>query len=263
MPYDYELIKVEVSDAVATMTLNRPPMNPMSVQLFWEIGQCARELSADDAVRAVVITGGEKVFSAGADITELIQAGPIDVVKSVRTVQANFCAVEDIPKPTIAAINGFAVGGGCELSICCDFRFVHEGALIGQPEMLLGVIPGAGGCNRLPRLVGPAWAKEIIYSGKIYTAQQCLDMGLVQKIVTGEDSVIEVAQKIAARYAKGPAVALAMAKHVINKGMECSMEEGLIMEAQGIALCFASEDQKIGMRTFLDEGPGKAKFVGK
>jgi enoyl-CoA hydratase/carnithine racemase len=135
--------------------------------------------------------------------------------------------------------------------------------MIGQPEILLGVIPGAGGCNRLPRLVGPAWAKEIIYSGKVYTAQQCLEMGLVQKVVMGEDSVIALAQKIAARYAKGPAVALAMAKHVINKGMECSMEEGLIMEAQGIALCFASEDQKIGMRTFLDEGPGKAKFVGK
>ena len=263
MPYDYELIKVEVEDAVATMTLDRPPMNPMSVQLFFEIGQCARKLSADDAVRAVVITGGEKVFSAGADITELIQAGPIDVIKHVRSVQANFCAVEDIPKPTIAAINGFAVGGGCELSICCDFRFAHEGAMIGQPEILLGVIPGAGGCNRLPRLVGPAWAKEIVYSGKIYTAQQCLEMGLVQKIVSGEDSVIAVAQKIAARYARGPAVALAMAKHVINKGMECSMEEGLLIEAQGIAMCFASEDQKIGMRSFLEEGPGKAEFVGK
>lgn len=263
MPYDYELIVVEVSDAVATMTLNRPPMNPMSPQLFLEIGQCARELSLDQEVRAVVITGGEKVFSAGADITELIKNGPIEVAQSVGIVQASFSAVEDIPKPTIAAINGFAVGGGCELSICCDFRYAHEGAMIGQPEMLLGVIPGAGGCNRLPRLVGPAWAKEIIYSGRIYTAQQCLDMGLIQRIVSGDDSVIEVARRTAARYAKGPAVALAMAKRVINKGMECSIEEGLIIEAQGIALCFASEDQKIGMRSFLEEGPGKAKFIGR
>ena len=263
MPYDYELIVVEVSDAVATMTLNRPPMNPMSPQLFLEIGQCARELSLDQEVRAVVITGGEKVFSAGADITELIKNGPIEVAQSVGIVQASFSAVEDIPKPTIAAINGFAVGGGCELSICCDFRYAHEGAMIGQPEMLLGVIHGAGGCNRLPRLVGPAWAKEIIYSGRIYTAQQCLDMGLIQRIVSGDDSVIEVARKTAARYAKGPAVALAMAKRVINKGMECSIEEGLIIEAQGIALCFASEDQKIGMRSFLEEGPGKARFIGR
>ncbi len=263
MSYDYELIKVEVEVGVATMILNRPPMNPMNQQLFGEIGQCARELAADDAVRAVVITGGGEVFSAGADISELIQAGPLEVARHVRNVQESFCDVENIPKPTIAAINGFAVGGGCELSICCDFRFAHEGAMIGQPEILLGVIPGAGGCNRLPRLLGPAWAKEIIYSGKIYTARQCLEMGLVQKIINGDDSVIEVARKTAARYAGGPAIALAMAKHVINKGIECSIEEGLIMEAQGIALCFASEDQEIGMRSFLEEGPGKARFVGR
>jgi len=263
MAYDYELLKVELSEGVALVTLNRPPMNPMSGQLFLEIGQCARELSVDDQVRSVVITGGQEHFSAGADIKELVQASPIDVMKGVGHAQASFSAVEDIPKPVIAAINGFAVGGGCELSICCDFRYAHEGALIGQPEMLLGVIPGAGGCNRLPRLVGPAWAKEIIYSGRIYTAQQCLDMGLIQKIVKGEDSVIEAALSTAARYAKGPAVALAMAKMAINKGMECSIEEGLIIEAQGIAMCFASEDQRIGMESFLEKGPGKAEFTGK
>jgi enoyl-CoA hydratase/carnithine racemase len=263
MPYDYDLVKVDMRDAVATMTLNRPPLNPMSVQLFTQIGLCARELDLDDQVRAVVVTGGDEHFSAGADISEMVDAGAIEVSRFIRIVQGSFCAVEDILKPTIAAINGFAFGGGCELAICCDFRFAHESALIGQPEIMLGVIPGAGGCNRLPRLIGPALAKEMIYTGRAYKARQCLEMGLIQKVVGEEVSVIEEAQKVAARYARGPAVALAMAKQVINKGMECSIEEGLINEAHGISLCFASEDQRIGMRTFLEKGPGKAEFVGK
>ncbi|MBU1669961.1 MAG: enoyl-CoA hydratase/isomerase family protein [Actinobacteria bacterium] len=263
MAYEYELLKVDVDEGVATVLLNRPPLNPMNVVLFTEIGQCARELSFDDDVRSVVITGGEEHFAAGADIREMVDASAIEVTKAIRLVQASFSAVEDIPKPVIAAINGFALGGGCELAICCDFRFAHEKALIGQPEILLGVIPGAGGTQRLPRLIGPALAKEMIYSGKAYTAARCHEMGLVQKVVTGEDSVIELARKVAGGYAKGAAVALAMAKRAVNKGTECSMEEGLIIEAHGISLCFASEDQKIGMRTFLDEGPGKARFTGR
>jgi enoyl-CoA hydratase/carnithine racemase len=263
MAYRYELVEVDISDGVATMLLNRPPVNPMSIQLFTEIGECARELSFDDEARAVVITGGEKHFSAGADITEMVEASALDVSKVIRVVQAAFSAVENIPKPVIAAINGFALGGGCELAICADFRFAHENAFIGQPEILLGVIPGAGGTQRLPRLLGPAIAKEMIYSGKTYTARECAEMGLVQKVVEGGDSVIEVARKIAGRYARGPAVALAMAKTAVNRGMESSIEEGLVIEAHGISLCFASEDQKTGMKTFLEKGPGKAEFLGR
>jgi enoyl-CoA hydratase/carnithine racemase len=187
----------------------------------------------------------------------------VDITKFNVLAQESFSKVENIPKPVIAAINGFALGGGCELAISCDWRYAHENAKIGQPEILLGIIPGAGGTQRLPRLIGPAKAKEMIYSGRFYSAQECLEMGLVQKVVTGEESVIEYAQKVAARYATGPAVALAMAKRAINKGMECSIVEGLVIESQGFTICFASEDQKIGMRTFLAEGPGKAKFVGR
>ncbi len=263
MAYDYELVLVDVKDGVATMTLNRPPLNPLNGQLFLEIGLCADELAMDDDVRAVVLTGGEKHFAAGADIKEMESSTPIEVAKFIRTAQASFTKVESIPKPVIAAMNGFALGGGCELCICADWRYVSEEAQIGQPEILLGIIPGAGGTQRLPRLIGPALAKEIIYSGKFYSAQECLQMGLVQKVVEKDKSVIELAQKIAARYAKGPAVALAQAKLAINRGMDCAKDEGLIIEAQGIALCFASEDQKIGMRTFLEKGPGKAEFVGR
>jgi len=263
MAYDYELLIVEVEDGVATVTLNRPPLNPFNRELFTQLGNCALELATDEEVRAVVITGGEKNFAAGADIKEMAEANPVEITKFIRVGQGSFTAVENIPKPVIAAINGFALGGGCELAIACDWRFAHENAKIGQPEILLGIIPGAGGTQRLPRLIGPARAKEMIYSGRFYSAQECLEFGLVQKVVSGEESVIEVAKQEAAKYAKGPAFALAMAKKSINKGMECSMEEGLVIEAQSFCLCFGSEDQKIGMRTFLEEGPGKAKFVGR
>jgi enoyl-CoA hydratase/carnithine racemase len=263
MAYDYELVKVEIADGVATMTLNRPPLNPLNAELGLQIGLCADELSMDDNVRAVVLTGGDKHFAAGADIKEMVEMNAVVVSKFVVKLQESFTKIESIPKPVIAAMNGFALGGGCELAICADWRYAHEEAKIGQPEILLGIIPGAGGTQRLPRLIGPAKAKEMIYSGRFYGAQECFEMGLVQKVITGDESVIEYAQKIAAKYAKGPAVALSMAKKAVNKGMECSIEEGLIIEAQGIALCFASEDQKIGMRTFIEEGPGKADFTGR
>jgi len=263
MAYDYELLLVDVKDGVATVTLNRPPLNPLNSDLFIQIGRCADELAADDRVRAVVITGGEKNFAAGADIKEMAEASAVEIIKFNSIAQESFTKVENIPKPVIAAINGFALGGGCELALACDWRYAHENAKIGQPEILLGIIPGAGGTQRLPRLIGPARAKEMIYSGRFYSAQECLEMGLVQKVVTGEDSVIEYAQSVAAKYASGPAVALAMAKRAINKGLECSMAEGMLIEGQAFAICFASEDQKIGMRTFLAEGPGKAKFVGR
>jgi enoyl-CoA hydratase/carnithine racemase len=263
MAYDYELLIVEVEDGIATVTLNRPPLNPFNSNLFSQLGRCADELTSDDEVRAVVITGGEKNFAAGADIKEMAEANPVQINKFIKVGQGSITAVENIPKPVIAAINGFALGGGCELAIACDWRFVHEDAKIGQPEILLGIIPGAGGTQRLPRLIGPARAKEMIYSGRFYGAQECLEFGLVQKVVAGSESVIELAKKVASKYVNGPAVALAMAKKSINKGMECSIEEGLIIEAQSFSLCFGSEDQKIGMRSFLEEGPGKAKFLGK
>jgi enoyl-CoA hydratase/carnithine racemase len=265
MAYDFEFLKVEVEDYVATVRLDRPKVNALNSQVFIEIGLCASELKFDDNVRAVVVTGGEKVFAAGADIKEMAEATPMIVTKIIGGAQDALTALSNVPKPVIAAINGFALGGGCELALACDWRFAGETAQIGVPEILLGIIPGAGGTQRLPRLIGPAKAKEMIFSGRFYDAKKCLDYGVVDKVVEGDGAaVIAEAQKVAKRYAtKYPPFAIAMAKDSINRGLNCSISDGLVIEAQGIALCFSTEDQKIGMRTFIESGPGKAEFTGK
>ncbi|MCJ7745514.1 MAG: enoyl-CoA hydratase-related protein [Actinobacteria bacterium] len=265
MAYDFEFLRVEIEDMVATVTLDRPKVNALNAQVFLEIGKCATELQYDDEVRAVVITGGEKVFAAGADIKEMVDATPALVSKFIGGAQDSLTRLENVLKPVIAAINGFALGGGCELALTADWRFAGETAQIGAPEILLGIIPGAGGTQRLPRLIGPAKAKELIYSGRFYDAKTCLAYGLVDKVVEGDGSdVIAEARKVAKRYAgKYPPIALAMAKRSINNGINCSLVDGLALEAQSMAICFSTEDQKIGMKTFLKEGPGKARFTGK
>jgi len=265
MAYDFEFLKVDVEEYVATVRLDRPKLNALNSQLFIEIGMCARELQYDDAVRAVVVTGGEKVFAAGADIKEMAEATPMLVTKIIGGAQDALTALANVPKPVIAAINGFALGGGCELALACDWRFAGETAQIGVPEILLGIIPGAGGTQRLSRLIGPARAKEMIFSGRFYDAKTCLEYGVVDRFVEGDGAaVVAEAQKVAGRYArKYPPFALAMAKDAINRGLNCSISDGLVIEAQGIALCFSTEDQKIGMRTFIEKGPGQAEFIGK
>ena len=266
MAYDYEFVKVEIDDFVATMRLDRPKVNALNAQVFLEIGSSADELALDDNVRAIVVTGGEKVFAAGADIKEMAEATPVMVAKIIGNAQGALNKLENCLKPVIAAINGFALGGGCELALACDWRFAGETCQIGVPEILLGIIPGAGGTQRLPRLIGPAKAKEMIFSGRFYDAQTAKAYGLIDKVVEGEEgsAVIAEAQKVARRYAdRYPPFALAMAKRSVNNGLNCSMADGLVIEAQSIALCFSTEDQKIGMKTFIEEGPGKARFTGK
>lgn len=265
MAYDYEFLRVTVDEGAATVLLDRPKVNALNSQFFLEIGQCATELHYDDGVRAIVITGGEKVFAAGADIKEMADATPVMVAKIIGGAQEALTRLENVLKPVIAAINGFALGGGCELALTADWRFAGETAQIGVPEILLGIIPGAGGTQRLPRLIGPAKAKELIYSGRFYDAKTCHAYGLVDKVVEGDGSaVIAEAQKVAKRYAtKYPPFALAMAKRSVNNGLNCSMTDGLVIEAQSIALCFSTEDQKIGMKTFIEKGPGQAEFIGK
>lgn len=265
MAYDYEFLKVTISDKVATVLLDRPKVNALNSQVFSEIARCATELQYDDSVRAIVITGGERVFAAGADVKEMADATPVMVARIISGAQEALTRLENVLKPVIAAINGYALGGGCELALTADWRFAGETAQIGLPEILLGIIPGAGGTQRLPRLIGPAKAKEMIYSGRFYDAKKCLEYGLVDKVVEGDPAnVIAEAQKIARIYAsKYPPFALAMAKRSINHGLNCSLSDGLALEAQSIALCFSTEDQKIGMRTFIEKGPGKAEFIGK
>lgn len=265
MAYEYEFIRVEVEDGVATVTLDRPKVNALNSQLFAEIGNCATELHYDDGVRAVVLTGGETVFAAGADIKEMVDATPAQVAKIIGGAQDALNRMENVLKPVIAAVNGFALGGGCELALTADWRFAGETAQIGVPEILLGIIPGAGGTQRLPRLIGPARAKEMIFSGRFYDASTMKEYGVVDRLVEGDGSaVIAEAKKVAGKYAsKYPPIALAMAKRSVNNGINCSLVDGLAIEAQSIALCFATEDQTIGMETFIEKGPGKAEFTGR
>ncbi|GAA2006098.1 enoyl-CoA hydratase-related protein [Nocardiopsis rhodophaea] len=260
-----EFVRVEAdpaNPAVAVIRLDRPKMNALNAQVQREIGAAAEQVGADDAVRAVVIYGGEKVFAAGADIKEMADMSYADMSAHSRALQDSFTAVARIPKPVIAAITGYALGGGCELALCADFRVAADDAKLGQPEILLGVIPGAGGTQRLSRLVGPARAKDLIYTGRMVAADEAQRIGLVDEIAPAAE-VYSTAAAMAARYAKGPAIALRAAKQAIDNGLETDLDTGLEIERLHFSGLFATEDQKTGMRSFVEQGPGKATFSGR
>jgi enoyl-CoA hydratase/carnithine racemase len=255
-------IRIEIDGAVATIRVDRPPMNALSARMQDEIAAAAVKVAADPAVRAVVIYGGEKVFAAGVDIKEMAEASYPRMAADTRRLQASFTAIAKIPKPVVAAITGYALGGGMELALCADFRIAGESARLGQPEILLGIIPGAGGTQRLPRLVGPARAKDIIFTGRFVRAQEALAIGLVDKVVP-DDQVYAAARDMVQRYAGGPAVALSAAKQAIDEGLEVDLGAGLEIERLHFAGLFATEDQRTGMRSFIENGPGKATFAGQ
>jgi enoyl-CoA hydratase/carnithine racemase len=257
-----EFVRVETDQAIATIRLDRAPMNVLNAQVQDEIAAAAGEVSADSSVRAVVLYGGAKVFAAGADIKEMAGASYGQMAADSRRLQASFTAVAKIPKPVVAAITGYALGGGLELALCADFRVAGQGAKVGQPEILLGVIPGAGGTQRLPRLIGPARAKDIVFTGRLVGAAEALDIGLVDQVTPDED-VYDVARALVARYATGPALALRAAKQAIDDGLETDLNTGLEIERLHFAGLFATEDQRTGMRSFVENGPGKATFAGK
>ena len=258
-----EFVNLEVADnGVGTIRLDRPKVNALNAAVAREIDEAVEAARTDDRVRAVVLWGGERVFAAGADIKEMEERDAVTMYQYIGEFQDVFTRLENLPKVTVAAINGYALGGGCELTLACDFRVCAEDSQLGQPEILLGVIPGAGGSQRLPRLVGTGRAKDIIYSGRFVGAEEALAIGLVNEVVPPGE-VYERAVKLAARYARGPSVALTAAKQAIQNGMQVDMANGLLIERQAFAALFASEDQKIGMKSFLEQGPGKAEFVGR
>ena len=257
-----EFVRVESADGIATIRLDRPKMNALNAQVQDEIAQAAAQVSADDEVRAVILYGGERVFAAGADIKEMSALGyPAMAVRSA-ALQASFTAVADIPKPVVAAVTGYALGGGLELALCADFRVLGESAKVGQPEILLGIIPGAGGTQRLPRLIGPARAKDLIFSGRPVAADEALAIGLADKVVPDAE-VYQAARDMMARYAAGPAIALRAAKQAVNQGLEVDLATGLEIERLHFAALFSTEDQKTGMTSFMENGPGKAVFEGR
>ncbi len=257
-----EFVRVETEQSIATIRLDRPPMNALNGQVQEEIAAAAAQVGADPAVAAVVLYGGGKVFAAGADIKEMADATYAAMAADSRRLQASFTAVARIPKPVVAAITGYALGGGLELALCADFRVAGEGARLGQPEILLGVIPGAGGTQRLPRLVGPARAKDIVFTGRFVPAAEALAIGLVDRVVPDAE-VYQAARDLVGRSVGGPALALRAATQAIDDGLETDLDTGLEIERLQFAGLFATEDQRTGMRSFIDNGPGKATFAGR
>ncbi|MGW2521957.1 enoyl-CoA hydratase/isomerase family protein [Streptomyces sp. NPDC001617] len=253
-------VNLEVSEGVGTIRLDRPPMNALDVATQDRLKELAEEATRREDVRAVIVYGGEKVFAAGADIKEMQNMDHAAMVLRSRALQESFTAVARIPKPVVAAVTGYALGGGCELALCADFRIAAENARLGQPEILLGLIPGAGGTQRLARLIGPSKAKDLIFTGRMVKADEALTLGLVDRVVPA-DEVYAAAHEWAAKLAQGPAIALRAAKESIDTGLETDLETGLAVERSWFAGLFATEDRERGMRSFVEEGPGKAKFL--
>ncbi|GAA2917148.1 enoyl-CoA hydratase/isomerase family protein [Streptomyces mexicanus] len=252
-------VTLEVADGVGTLRLDRPPMNALDVATQDRLKELAEEAGRREDVRAVVLYGGEKVFAAGADIKEMQVMDHTAMVLRARALQDSFTAVARIPKPVVAAVTGYALGGGCELALCADYRVAADNAKLGQPEILLGLIPGAGGTQRLSRLIGPSKAKDLIFTGRQVKADEALALGLVDRVVPAAE-VYETAHTWAATLAQGPAIALRAAKEAIDTGLETDIETGLAVERNWFAGLFATEDRERGMRSFVEEGPGKAKF---
>jgi enoyl-CoA hydratase len=258
----YDVLLCEKEDGVALVTINRPEaLNALNAQVFGELGRIFGELEDDDEVKAVILTGsGNKAFVAGADIKMMLNFSGIEAHKMCHFAKAMQAKIASITKPVIVAVNGFALGGGCELSLCCDFRIAADNARFGLPEITLGIIPGGGGTQRLTKLVGLAKAKELILTGKIIDSNEALRIGLVNQVVPA-DSLISEAKKLAANLAQKSAVALTMAKAAINNSINVDLKSGLDYEIQSFSSCFSTFDQKEGMTAFIEKR--KPNFIDR
>ena len=254
-----ELVLVERrDDGVAVVTLNNPKVNALSRALLAELRAIAEDLTAHPP-GAVVITGGDRIFAAGADISEF---GDADQAHHITAgFHGALHAVAEIPRFVIAAVSGYALGGGCELALACDYRIAGERAVFGQPEILLGVIPGGGGTQRLPRLIGAGRAKEMMITGRQVKAEEALRIGLADEVVPS-DALHERALALAAEVARGPHQAQAMVKRAVDTGLDEALAEGLRLERNLFEAVFHTPDSEIGVRSFLAQGPGKAEFTG-
>jgi enoyl-CoA hydratase len=260
--FEEEFVRVDINHGIAVMHLTRPPMNALNLQMQRQISAAADLASGHREVHAVVLYGGPKVFAAGADVKEMANMSYADMAEAAHRLRESFDAVARISQPTIAAITGFALGGGLELAMCADFRVAGDNAKLGQPEILLGIIPGAGGTQRLPRLVGPSRAKELVFGGQMISATEALNIGLVNRVCS-PDSVLETSIEWAQSFVDGPRLALGAAKRAINNGLNADLATGLSIETTEFAALFATEDQKNGMNSFVDNGPGRAEFQGR
>jgi enoyl-CoA hydratase/carnithine racemase len=255
-------VRLDVDGAIGTIRLDRPKMNAINTQLRTELQDAAIEARERNDIRAVVLYGGERVFAAGADIKEMEGLSYADMLAWGTGLQEALKVVARLPKPVVAAVNGFALGGGFEIALAADFRVLGERAQVGVPEILLGVIPGAGGTQRLTRLVGPAKAKGMVYTGRFVKADEALALGIADAVVPDVE-VYDAAVAMAQQWANGPAVALRAAKQAIDDGLEIDLDGALRLESALFAGLFATDDQKAGMKSFVENGPGKATFTGR
>ncbi|MFW6266407.1 MAG: enoyl-CoA hydratase-related protein [Halanaerobiales bacterium] len=251
MTYNY--LNVDI-DEITVVKINRPDaLNALNSEVLDEIHNVFQELENNDAIRVIILTGeGDKAFVAGADIVEMKDLNPVRAKKFAQKGHTAFNQIEKLSKPVIAAINGYALGGGCELALSCDIRFASENAVLGQPEIGLGIIPGFGGTQRLVRIIGEAKAKELIFSGKRIDAQQAEEMGLVNSVFE-QDNLMEEAKKLAKKISKQAPIAVNMAKESINFGLTEDIEKGLAYETNAFAFCFSTDDQKKGMEAFINK----------
>ena len=257
---EYELLTLEREDnGVAVLTLRNGKVNALSSELVAEIHAAASDLAAD-LPAAVVVTGGERIFAAGADISQFggaEEAGPISA-----KIHGAIDALAALPRFVIAAVGGYALGGGCELALGCDYRIASERAVFGQPEILLGIVPGGGGTQRLPRAVGPSRAKELCITGRQVKAEEAVRIGLADEVVA-PDELHSRAMELASEVARGPAVGQGIAKRLVDEGLSMSLTDGLLLEQEGFVEVFGTEDSQIGVQSFLEHGPGKAEFRGR
>ncbi len=254
-----EVLVEQRQDGVALVTLNRPKANALSVGLLGLLAETISAL-ASDRPGALVLWGGERIFAAGADIKEL--SGPDAAGRISDAFKAATDALSDLGCPSIAAISGFALGGGLELALGCDFRVAATSTRLGQPEILLGIIPGGGGTQRLSRLVGPSRAKDLVMTGRQLAAPDALAWGLVNRVVANSE-VLDASLELASEFARGPRIAVAAAKRVIDEGLDTTLDAGVKIERDAFVAVLRTEDAKRGIESFVEHGPGKATFVGR
>lgn len=257
-----EFVTLEVSEGIGTIRLARPPMNALNRQVQDELRAAAHQATVDSEVKAVIVYGGEKVFAAGADIKEMAEMDFARISDVIADMQTAIAAVSEIPKPTVAAITGYALGGGLEVALSADRRIAGDNVKVGVPEILLGIIPGGGGTQRLARLIGPSKAKDMVFTGRFVGVDEAHGMGLIDEVVAPDD-VYDAAWAWASQFTGAAGRALAAAKAAIDEGLDADLNIGLKIEQHLFASLFATKDRTIGMESFIANGPGKAQFTGE
>ncbi len=258
----YETLLVEKEDTVGIIKLNRPPVNPLNTQMYLDLYDAISELNKDPTIGAIIITGGgDKAFAAGLDIKDVMGKSVVDILDFTwKGPRKAFDKLTGIEKPTIAAVFGLALGGGCEVALCCDLRIASEDAVFGLPEITLGIMPGSGGTQRLPRLIGTSKAKEMLFTGDPVNAAEAYRIGLVNKVVP-KDKLMDEAKALAKKLASRPKAALALIKKCVDTGLDMDLAAGITMEMNCFSIAFTSEDGREGINAFVEKR--KPVYKGK